>query len=240
MVQLTSRDEAMLEWLSVVRMADVEAIRWALSGLAGDHSGSPVSRRKAQQWVARLAGVGLVDRARPNFQDGQVVWATHQAIGRSAPNLYRQTARHEVAVAAASARYLARGYAWYRDRRPGSTQEHQVDGVAVRGERIELVEVELTPKTLHRYKAIHSNHATRMTTTGVTRVVYLCTADAARVVAREADRFIFRTERDRLVTLPVLDARGKWVGDDAGLWDDAPGPVVGDPTVTPELWERVG
>ncbi|RXZ72778.1 hypothetical protein [Agromyces albus] len=240
MVQLTSRDEAMLEWLSVVRMADVEAIRWALSGLAGDHSGSPVSRRKAQQWVARLAGVGLVDRARPNFQDGQVVWATHQAIGRSAPNLYRQTARHEVAVAAASARYLARGYAWYRDRRPGSTQDHQVDGVAVRGERIELVEVELTPKTLHRYKAIHTNHATRMTTTRVTRVVYLCTADAARVVAREADRFIFRTERDRLVTLPVLDARGKWVGDDAGLWGDAPEPAVGDPTVTPELWERVG
>ncbi|WP_448002701.1 hypothetical protein [Agromyces bauzanensis] len=240
MVQLTSRDEAMLEWLGVVRMADVEAIRWALSGLAGDHSGSPVSRRKAQQWVARLAGVGLVDRARPNFQDGQVVWATHQAIGRSAPNLYRQTARHEVAVAAASARYLARGFAWYRDRRPASTQDHQVDGVAVRGDRIELIEVELTPKTLHRYKAIHMNHATRMTTTGVTRVVYLCTADAARVVAREADRFIFRTERARLVTLPVLDARGKWVGGDATLWDDAPAQAEGDPSVTPTLWERVG
>ena len=240
MVQLTSRDEAMLEWLGVVRMADVEAIRWALSGLAGDHSGSPVSRRKAQQWVARLAGVGLVDRARPNFQDGQVVWATHQAIGRSAPNLYRQTARHEVAVAAASARYLARGFAWYRDRRPTSTQDHQVDGVAVRGDRIELVEVELTPKTLHRYKAIHTNHATRMTTTGVTRVVYLCTAEAARVVAREADRFIFRTERARLVTLPVLDARGKWIGDDADLWDDAPAQAEGDPSVTLPLWERVG
>lgn len=58
MVQLTSRDEAMLEWLGVVRMADVDAIRWALAGLAGDHSGPPVSRRKAQQQVARRAGIG--------------------------------------------------------------------------------------------------------------------------------------------------------------------------------------
>ena len=238
MVQLTSRDEAMLEWLSVVRMADVDAIRWALAGLAGDHTGSPVSRRKAQQWVARLAGVGLVDRARPNFQDGQVVWATHQAIGKSAPNLYRQTARHEVAVAAASARYLARGYTWFRDRRPASTQDHQVDGVAIKGDRIELIEVELTAKTLHRYKTIHTAHATRMTTTGVTRVVYLCTPEAERVVAREADRFIFRTERPRLVTLPVLDARGRWVGDDNAPWDDTAEPASG--SVAPTLWEQVG
>ena len=31
MVQLTKRDEAMLDWLSVVRMADQEAVRWALA-----------------------------------------------------------------------------------------------------------------------------------------------------------------------------------------------------------------
>ena len=60
------------------------------------------------------------------------------------------------------------------------------------------MEAELTPKTLHRYRAI-PHHATRMSATGVTRVVYLCIAETARVVSREADRFIFRTEGDRLV-----------------------------------------
>lgn len=106
--------------------------------------------------------------------------------------------------------------------------------MAVSGDRIELVEVELTPKTLHRYKTIHQSHATRMTTTGVTRVVYLCTPDAARVVAREADRFSFRTERARLVTLPVLDARGRWVGDDHAPWQNATEPAGG--SVAPTLW----
>ncbi|WP_223695373.1 hypothetical protein [Leifsonia poae] len=48
----------------------------------------------------------------PRFRDGSIVWATHQAIGKTAPNLFRQTTRHEVAVAAVSARYLCRGYSW--------------------------------------------------------------------------------------------------------------------------------
>ena len=38
MVQLTKRDEAMLDWLSVVRMADQEAVRWALAALPDGHA----------------------------------------------------------------------------------------------------------------------------------------------------------------------------------------------------------
>jgi len=38
MVQLTKRDEAMLDWLSVVRMADQEAVRWALAALTDGHA----------------------------------------------------------------------------------------------------------------------------------------------------------------------------------------------------------
>jgi hypothetical protein len=34
MVQVTERDDAMMAWLDVVRMADTEAIRYALAGMA--------------------------------------------------------------------------------------------------------------------------------------------------------------------------------------------------------------
>ena len=236
-VQITRRDDAMLEWLGVVRMADMQAIQWALGGLSG--AGEPVGRRVAQEWVARMIDKGLVDRERLSYQDSQIVWATHAAIGRVAPNLYRQTTRHELAVAAVSARYLARGYEWFRDRRPQSMQDHQVDGVAVKGNVVELIEVELTAKALRRYKQIHSHHGQRLATGGVSRVVYLCTKDAAKTVAREADRFIFRDQRHQLVALSMFDAKGKWIGNDTDLWDGAPEPVTTAAEIpTPQLWDR--
>ena len=236
-VQITRRDDAMLEWLGVIRMADMNAIQWALGGLSG--SGEPVGRRVAQEWVARMIGLGLADRERLSYQDSQIVWATHTATGRVAPNLYRQTTRHELAVAAASARYLARGYEWFRDRRPVSLQDHQADGVAVKGDVVELVEVELTAKALKRYKLIHNHHGRRLAGGAVSRVVYLCTKDAAKAVAREADRFIFRDQRQQLVTLPVFDTKGRWIGNDTELWDGVVEPVSSAAEVpTPQLWDR--
>jgi len=238
-VQLTRRDEAMLDWLSVVRMADQEAVRWALAALPTGHADEPVGVRRGNQWIARLVKEGLVQRAQPAFNDRSIIWATHQGIGKVAPNLYRQTTRHEVAVAAVAARYLARGYRWYRDRKPAGLLDHQADGVAVKGNIVELVEVELTAKTLHRYKLICNSHAARMTNGSISRVVYLGTPDAVRAVAGEADKFIFRTERDRLLTLPTFDVRGRWVGSESQLWDTMPEPVENaDGIPTPELWDR--
>lgn len=230
MMQITDRDEAMLDWLSVVRMADIDAIRWALGGLAG--AGTPVSMRKAQWWVARLAEHGLVDRARPTFRNGSIVWATNLAVGKSPPDLFRQTTRHEVAVAAASARYLAGGYRWTRDRKPANSLDHQADGVAIKGDIVELIEVELTPKTPARYKLICDSHALRLSRQGVARVAYLCTADAAKLVIKQADRFIFRTERAKLLTLSVFDKRGRWTGEDDALWS---GEVVPGVSFSPQL-----
>ena len=198
-VQLTKRDEAMLDWLSVARMADQEAVRWALAVLPDGHSDKPVGVRRGNQWIARLVTEELLQRAQPAFNDRSIIRATHQGIGLVAPNLYRQTTLHEIAVAAVSARYLARGYTWFRDRRPASLQDHQVDSVAIRGDIVELVEVELTPKSLGRYKLICNSHAARMTNSGVTRVVYLGTPDAIRIVGSQADKFIFRDQR------PVMD-----------------------------------
>lgn len=237
-MQLTERDEAMLQWLSVVRLADMEALRWALGGLSG--AGEPVSLRKAQQWTARLAEVGLVDRARPTFRDGSIVWATHQAIGKSAPNLFRQTTRHEVAVAAVAARYLCHRYSWERDRKPAMRNDHQTDGVAASpaGGR-ELVEVELTPKTNDRYRVIFENHTWRLAREGIERVVYFCDPGTARIVTREADVRVFRDDRSRILVLPVFDVRGKWVGDERAAWAErTPSPA---PTPLPELageWGR--
>ncbi len=224
-MQVTSRDEAMLEWLSVVRMVDMEGIRWALGGFSG--AGVPVSLRKAQQWVARLRGVGLVDSARPTFRDGSIVWATHAATGKAAPHLFRQTTRHEVAVASVSARYICNGWTWQRDRDPASKVDHMTDGVAVRGDEIELVEVELTPKTLGRYGQIFNNHTGRIDREGVGRVVYFCDEKTERAVRREADRRVHHTTRHKVLTLTAFDVRGKWIGDDRRMWLDG-SPI--DPT----------
>lgn len=212
MLQLTSRDEAMLDWMNVVRLADVDAIRWALSAYQDKHDG-PVSVRRANQWIARMAELGYLGRSRPMYRDRQVVWPTHQASGRTAPRLFRQTMRHELAVAAVSARYLAEGFRWERDRQRQEMGSHQADGIATRRDQVEVIEVELTTKRLALYKHIHSHHAARLADGTASRIVYLCTPDVARAVAREADRFVFRDQRAGIVTLPVMDPQGKWVGD---------------------------
>jgi hypothetical protein len=126
-------------------------------------------------------------------------------------NLLGQTFRHEVAVASASARYLFNGWSWARDRKASSYHDHQADGVATRGDEAELVEVELTPKAIERYGPICTSHSWRMSHEGVTRVVYLCTADATRMVTREANRHIFRDDRERLITITAFDKRGTWI-----------------------------
>jgi hypothetical protein len=237
--QITRRDEAMLAWLGVVKVADIDAIRWALAGLQDGAADTPVSYRRANQWIARLAEIGVIDRFRPIYKDRQIVWATHRASGQIPPSLFRQTLRHELAVATVSARYIARGFTWQRDRKPLSFHEHQADGVAIKGNVTELIEVELTAKNRGRYKPICASHSARMANEGVSRVVYLCVPAAARAVSREADKFIFRTERHRLVALPVFDGQGKWVGNDTDLWVDAPIPVEGvNPGPNVELWDR--
>ena len=219
-IQVTDRDEAMLAWLNVVRMADLEAVKFALAGLAG--AGEPVGKRRANQWVARMEKAGWVTRTRPTYMDSSIIWATSEALGRPAPSLFRMTTRHEVAVAAVSARYLFHGYGWARDRRPAGLADHQADGVATKGNVAELVEVELSAKRLERYKLIHESQAIRLAHDGFSRVAYLGTADALGAVMRQADRFMFRTERDRLVGVPVFDSRGIWKGDDPRLWAGAP------------------
>lgn len=155
--------------------------------------------RRGNQWIAKLVSEELLQRAQPAFNDRSIIWATHQDIGLVAPNLYRQTTLHEIAVATVSARCLARGCTWFRDRWPASLQDHQVDGGAIWGDIVELIEVELTPKSPGRYKVICNSHAARMTNSGVTRVVYLGIPDAIRIVGSQADKFILRDQR------PVMD-----------------------------------
>jgi hypothetical protein len=218
-MQLTRRDEEMLSWLSVVRLADIDGIRWALAGLQGVETAGPVSVRRANQWIARLAAMDLVDRTRPMYRERQIVWPTHKATGQSAPVLFRQTMRHEIAVATVSGRYLARGYKWSRDRRPRTLRDHQADGVAVKGDNTELIEVELTAKATNRYKLIHSLHSQRLATGGISRVVYFCTEEVSRAVSREADKFIFRDQRERLLTCPVFDVQGRWIEQREDIWN---------------------
>jgi hypothetical protein len=203
----------MVEWLKVVRATDLESIRFVLAAFAD--ATRPVSLRRAQQWVVRMMETELVDRARLTLQDGSAVWATQKATGKRPPNLLGQTFRHEVAVASASARYLFNGWSWARDRKACSYHDHQADGIATRGEDTELVEVELTPKAIGRYAPICNSHSWRMSHEGIARVVYLCTADATRMVRREADRNLIRYDRSRVITITAFDKRGTWI-DESG------------------------
>jgi hypothetical protein len=199
----------MLEWLSVVRVCDMESVRFALAAFAD--ATRPVSLRRAQQWVVRMKGGGLVESTRLTLQDGSVIWATQKASGKRPLNILGQTFRHEVAVASASARYLFNGWSWARDRQATSFHDHQADGIATRAGEIELVEVELTPRAIERYGPICQSHSWRLGHEGVTRVVYLCTVDATRMVTREANKHIFRDDRPKLITITAFDKRGRWI-----------------------------
>lgn len=240
-MQMTERDERMLDWLRVVRLADLDAVRWALAGLDevdADRTDvtTPVTLRRAQQWVARLVDAGLLDRGRPTFRDGSIVWATFQVTGKARPNLFKQTTRHEVAVASVSARFLAGGAAWRRDRVPPTKVEHMADGVAERAGGVQLVEVELTAKTLQRYQVILPDHVRRIQG-GVDRVVYLATPEASRAIGREADKLVHPTLRSRIVTLPILDERGRIVDDTfTGTWAAEPdsAPLAPPPPPLPD------
>jgi hypothetical protein len=216
MIQLTSRDDAMLEWLGVVRIAEMDALRYALAATSG--VSEPVHLRRAQFWVKRLEDLGLVARGRPTHRDTSIIWPTQRASGKQPLGMLGQTMRHEIAVAAVSARYLMNGYSWSRDRKPAGMFDHEADGVAVKGNIIELVEVELTSKAIARYKNICDSHSSRILHEGVSRVVYPSTADASRMVNKQADRYLFRTERGRLVAFTAFDKAGKWVARDAALW----------------------
>lgn len=136
------------------------------------------------------------------------MWVARRWSGARRPNLLGQMIRHERAVAAVSARYLAHGFSWERDRRPATLLEHQTDGVARRGEALDFVEVELTPKTPARYRLIFESHGCRVQQSELARVVYLCTPDAARTVRREAARWMLPQTLSRLVAQVAFDVRG--------------------------------
>lgn len=177
---MTVRDERVCEWLRIVRVTDVQAIRWVLGTL--NEIDGPVSTRRAQAWVARMELVGLVERANLGGPGGSIVWGTYEATGQGRPNIYRQTTRHEVAVAAVSARYINAGFAWSRDERPKHVGGHQADGVAFGQRSNELIEVELTPKRAPRYASIFAAYRRRLELGDAARVAYLCTEQTGRAV----------------------------------------------------------
>lgn len=211
-MQMTQRDEQMLAWLTTVRMAEMSTLRWALGGFGG--AGEPVSLRKAQQWVARCRKAGYVADARLTYQSSSIVWATHAVSGRTAPNLLRQTVRHDLAVASVAARYVCAGWTWTTDREPERGQ-HQADGFARRGDDHELVEVELTAKARERYPRIFASHDERMRFDGVTSILYVTDERTGRAIDRHIEQRVFVDDRPRFTVLPVLDVWGR-VRDD--LW----------------------
>ncbi|MFE6237571.1 hypothetical protein [Cellulosimicrobium sp. NPDC057862] len=231
---VTERDEAMIEWLSLVKITSMEGVRWMLGALNG--TDGPVSLRKAQSWCARMETVQLVERGRVSSVGGALVWPTHAASGRTPPSLLRQTTRHEVAVSIASARYVAAGWSWDKDRAPAEVGTvHSADGIAFRDDAVELVEVELTGKRPQRYRQIFSAFSWRIAREGVTAIRYFCTDSAARAVraALQDPHAGGRALAERVHVHAVFDGRGVWEsavqpkGVAAGTSTTPAGPVQG-------------
>ena len=208
-VWVVPRDEQMLTWFSIVRVANVQTVRWVLGALNG--WSWPVSSRQAQSWCSRMRMAGLIDSAQLGGAGGAVVWATYAAVRQGKPDLYRQTTRHEIAVAAASARYAAAGYAWQRDDKAPMTGGHQADGVALGVGWAELVEVELTAKRLPRYASIFAAYRNRLEAGDGSQVTYLCTPDAARAVRGALEALpAGRAIAAQVVVQQVFDPAGLW------------------------------
>jgi len=162
---------------------------------------------------------GLIETAQMGGPGGAIVWATYAGVRQAKPDLYRQTTRHEIAVAAASARYAAAGYAWQRDDKAPLTGGHQADGVALGVEWVELLEVELTAKRLPRYASIFGVYRRRLDAGDAEQVTYLCNVDAARAVRRALKEIPSgRAIASRVVVHEVFDSSGLWPGDALPDW----------------------
>ena len=115
-VWVTERDELALSWFGIVRISNMDTVRWLLGAVNGWDR--PGQIRQAQRWVTRMESAGKIRRATLGTPGGAVVWATSEVPGARKPNLFSQTTRHEIAVSAASARYAVAGFAWQEDERP--------------------------------------------------------------------------------------------------------------------------
>lgn len=237
-VRLTDRDAAMFEWFSIVRVTTMEGVRWVLGAL-NDASG-PVSKNQAFVWVRRMQELGMIERARvPPFR-GTMLYATPRAIKKRAPDLLRQTTRHELMVSVISARYIHAGWHWDRDLDKAEAL-HEADGVASSDGVTDLVEVELTAKRRTRYEEIFRSFRERLDDDPELRVVYLCTVDAGRVVRDALTKGAGMDIASRTYVVDLFGRDGAWVGDEypAGLFDaTSPKVAASEPIEGIGAWMR--
>lgn len=219
-VWLTERDELALSWFGIVRISNVDTVRWLLGAVNGWDR--PVQIRQAQRWVARMEVAGKIRRTVLGTPGGSVVWATSDVPGARRPNLFSQTTRHEIAVSAASARYALAGFAWQEDDRPTTTGGHRADGVALAAaDHATLIEVELTPKRAPRYAHIFSSLRRRLDRGEADRVVYLCNPDAAKAVRAALRRPTAQVLAGRIdVHVTYGPQTAAWEGDELPRWLD--------------------
>lgn len=211
---VTGRDEMALHWFRIVRISNMQTVRWLLGAVNGWER--PVQIRQAQRWVSRMETAGMLRRANLGGAGGAVVWATFEVTRAAKPNIHGQTTRHEIAVSAASARYAAAGWAWQRDDRPDWVGGHQADGVAVGiDDDALLIEVELTPKRAPRYARILSAYSHRLDRGDASRIVYLCNPNSARAISTALRQPAGRRVADRIDVRIVFDPETTFWGEDA-------------------------
>lgn len=172
-VRLTERDLKVIEWLKMVRIADMEGVRAGLEAYSGEQK---QSLRLAYRWVERMKLAGLVKAETPFYGAGQICWVTSLGGGaRKKPNLLSQVARHDIQVARISALWVGLGWAWEADSREG----HRADGLAVSPGKRVAVEVELSVKESQRLRGILYSYWNRVDTGEIAEIWYYCTPAVA-------------------------------------------------------------
>lgn len=181
-VRVTNRDMQVIEWLKMVRIADMEGVR---AGLEAHSGGQKQSMRLAYRWVERMKQARYVRAETPFYGSGQICWVTPLSGGNpKKPNLLSQVARHDVQVARISALWISKGWIWELD---NSERRHRADGLALSPNKRVAIEVELTAKEQRRLKSILLSWIRRIDTEEIHEVWYYCTPAAAAALRRAVE-----------------------------------------------------
>lgn len=202
MTKINARDSRLLAWLDAVRIADTEAISWAMGRAAG--RAVPVARRLAQRWVKRMEEMGEVQRT-DTYYPGLLI----RPAGIRGPWV-TSTMNHDRLAAQVAGRLLDS----MTDIQIDDDEGRRADFIASSVWGRVAYEVELSPKNPKRYKQILRVYAGRTATGGdLEKVVWLCTPTTARRLSELVAKMPPSAVAGKIVVAEVLSESGRLVAD---------------------------
>lgn len=218
-VNLTVRDVQVLEWLREVRIASTAGMIAAY----GHFGGEPMDQRRFSRRAIKLENAGTLGSAFiTHGRQHKVYWP-----GDSTYRLARRELAHDLLLAEfsiwlCSQRHDGLGLTahlgdagWktpaFTADHPLNPRAHMADGMVwLPDRRIGLVEIELSPKSGRKLRAVLDSHAARLASRSepVSGVLYLATERAGSLVARAWKEYGHSTDHPgRFQVLHAVDDR---------------------------------